>query len=557
MQPRACEAPRRYASVAEAAGGGGSVAETQRLDPVDVAVVGAGFAAAAFAARLAQQAPGLRILCLERGGWVDPAAMPAATRRWQRAALGAWASSPNLRLQAGGNPFSADYPIDDSASALKPLMWNGVGGSTVNWAAHFPRLHPSDFRTRSLDGVGEDWPFGYDALEPYYDLNDRAMGVSGLAGDPAYPPKPARDQPPLAPGRLGLAAARGFDRLGWHWWPVDAAINSRAHGGRPGCNHCGPCQIGCVSRAKASVDVTYWPQAIAAGVELRDRCIVQQIVIEAGRATALLYRGPDGRDYRQPAGRIVVAGNGIGTARLLLASGVESPALGRNLMYHPTAYVRGMFAEPMDGPAGPVGCAIYSHEFYETDASRGFKRGIHLQVTRENALLLQAMRLERPWGEAMHRALREEFHHSIPVLIMVEDLPEPENRVLLAGGTEADGLPGVKVEYRISEASRRMLDFGLDRAEEMLRAAGAHRVVRVPMAPFTGWHLLGTARMGADPASSVTDARGRCHAVADLMVVDGSLFPTVGAVNPGSTIGALALKLADDLARDIAPGEIG
>ncbi|MFI5019233.1 MAG: NAD(P)-binding protein, partial [Dongiales bacterium] len=167
--------------MAEAAGGGGSVAETQRLDPVDVAVVGAGFAAAAFAARLAQQAPGLRILCLERGGWVDPAAMPAATRRWQRAALGAWASSPNLRLQAGGNPFSADYPIDDSASALKPLMWNGVGGSTVNWAAHFPRLHPSDFRTRSLDGVGEDWPFGYDALEPYYDLNDQAMGVSGLA----------------------------------------------------------------------------------------------------------------------------------------------------------------------------------------------------------------------------------------------------------------------------------------------------------------------------------------------------------------------------------------
>ncbi|HEY2112081.1 MAG TPA: GMC family oxidoreductase, partial [Dongiaceae bacterium] len=117
--------------------------------------------------------------------------------------------------------------------------------------------------------------------------------------------------------------------------------------------------------------------------------------------------------------------------------------------------------------------------------------------------------------------------------------------------TEADGLPGVKVEYRISEASRRMLDFGLDRAEEMLRAAGAHRVVRVPMAPFTGWHLLGTARMGADPSSSVTDDRGRCHAVADLMVVDGSLFPTVGAVNPGSTIGALALKLADDLAKEI------
>ena len=279
--------------------------------------------------------------------------------------------------------------------------------------------------------------------------------------------------------------------------------------------------------------------------------------VEAGRATGLLYRGADGRDYRQPAGCVVIAGNGIGTARLLLASGIESPALGRHLMCHPVAYARGMFAEAMDGPAGPVGCAIYSHEFYETDASRGFKRGIHLQVTRENALLLQALRLEQPWGEAMTRALREEFHHSIAVLITVEDLPEPENRVSLTAGTESDGLPGVKVEYRLSAESRCMLDFGLDRAEEMLRAAGAHRVVRVPLAPLTGWHLLGTARMGPDPAIAVTDASGRCHGVADLRIVDGSIFPTVGAVNPGSTIGALALKLADDLAREIGAREIG
>ena len=95
-----------------------------------------------------------------------------------------------MRLAAGGNPFSADYPIDDSGSPLKPLMWNGVGGSTINWAAHVPRLHPSDFRVRSLDGVAVDWPLDYDALAPWYDLNDRMMGVAGLAGDP-----------PIRPGR--------------------------------------------------------------------------------------------------------------------------------------------------------------------------------------------------------------------------------------------------------------------------------------------------------------------------------------------------------------------
>jgi choline dehydrogenase-like flavoprotein len=333
---------------------------------------------------------------------------------------------------------------------------------------------------------------------------------------------------------------------------VDAAINNADHDGRPGCNHCGPCLIGCISRAKASVDAIYWPKAIARGVKLATGAVVQQVTIEAGRATGVTFRDADGREQVQPAGIVVVAGNGIGTARLLLASGLASPVLGRNLMFHPAGYVRGMFEEELDGPVGPVGCSIYSHEFYETDLGRGFARGVQLQVTRENNLLQQALRLERPWGEEAQRRLREEFRHSIAVLVTVEDLPEPGNRVALADKTEADGLPGVRLEYRLAKRDRLSLDFGLDRAEEMLRAAGARRVVRLPLAPLTGWHLLGTARMGSDPATSVVDGSGRCHAVPNLLVADGSVFPTVGALNPGSTIGALALKLADDLARELA-----
>ena len=146
----------------------------------------------------------------------------------------------------------------------------------------------------------------------------------------------------------------------------------------------------------------------------------------------------------------------------------------------------------------------------------------------------------------------EGFRHSLPVMVVAEDLPEPAQRVTLTGETEADGLPGVRVEYTVSENARLILDFGLDRAEEVLRAAGAHRVVRVPLAPLTGWHLLGTARMGTDPATSVTDARGRMHEVPNVVVADGSLFPTAGAVNPGATIGALALRIADGVAEDLA-----
>jgi choline dehydrogenase-like flavoprotein len=533
---------------------GDTLARVARLDPVDVVVIGAGLGAAAFCARLSERAPRLRIVCLERGDWVDRSAMPAYRTDWQRAALAEWATSPNVRLAAEQGSASADYPIDDSASPIKPLMWNGVGGSTINWAAHLPRLHPSDFRTRTLDGVGNDWPFTYFDLEPYYDLNDSAMGVAGVAGDPAYPPKRSPRLPPLAVGRLGEVAARGFNALGWHWWPADAAITTVDRDGRHACNNAGPCLTGCPIGAKASADLVYWPAALQRGVQLRTRCVAQQVIVHGGRAIGVAYRDGTGATHEQPARFTVVAGNGIGTARLLLASriGEESAALGRYLMFHPIAYARGMFTEELDGPRGPIGSCIYSHEFYETGPGRESIRRLQLQVTRENAPLQQAVRLEPNWGRSAHALLRDEFRHSLPVMVVAEDLPEARNRVALTDEVAPDGLPGVRIEYTLSDDARRTLDFGLDRAEEMLRAAGAHRVVRVPLAPLTGWHLLGTARMGTDPKTSVTDGRGRCHAVPNLLVADGSLFPTVGAVNPGATIAAVALKLADDLAAEVA-----
>jgi choline dehydrogenase-like flavoprotein len=285
---------------------------------------------------------------------------------------------------------------------------------------------------------------------------------------------------------------------------------------------------------------------------LRTLATARHIHIEAGRATGVTYADGHGTEYVQPAEAVVIAGNGIGTARLLLASGIDSPALGRNLMFHPAAYVRGLFTDRLDGPVGPVGCSIYSHEFYETDLSRGFARGVHLQLSRENALVVQASRLSPLWGTVPQAQLREEFLHTMPILVLVEDLPEAHNRVSLTRTEESDGLPGVKIDYRMAERAQKSLDFGLARAEEVLLAAGAYRTIRVSPAPLTGWHLLGTARMGDDPQSSVTNRKGRCHRAPNVIVADGSLFPTVGAANPASTIGAVALKLASELAQEMA-----
>ena len=232
----------------------------------------------------------------------------------------------------------------------------------------------------------------YEDLEPYFDLNDRIMGVAGLSGDPAYPHKTPRQMPPIPLGALGETVVRGFDKLGWHWWPSDCAINTASYDGRPACNNCGPCDIGCARRAKSSTDVTYWPKAVAAGVELRTDSRVREITIGPdGLANGAVYYGPDGQVHEQKAKVVVIACNGVGTPRLLLNSASSrfpnglansSGLVGKNLMYHPYAMVTGVFEDRLDGFKGPIGGSILSQEFYETDESRDFLRGYTFQIAR-------------------------------------------------------------------------------------------------------------------------------------------------------------------------------
>jgi choline dehydrogenase-like flavoprotein len=135
--------------------------------------------------------------------------------------------------------------------------------------------------------------------------------------------------------------------------------------------------------------------------------------------------------------------------------------------------------------------------------------------------------------------------------VIGDDLPEEHNRVELDTElVDADGIPAPRVIYTLGENSRRLLDHGIARATEVLRAAGAVEVLVAPLLRSAGWHLMGTARMGRDPRRSVVDVHGRSHEVKNLYVIDGSLMVTGGAVNPTSTIQALALRVADRMVRD-------
>jgi choline dehydrogenase-like flavoprotein len=526
-------------------------------DPVDVLIVGAGAAGAAFAWSLAETR--MNILCLEQGDWMNPADYPTTGLDWEVRGQSDFALSPNIRRRP------ADYPVNDTASPMAISNFNAVGGSTILYAGHFPRLKPSDFRVRSLDGVADDWPLDYATLEPHWAENDRMMGVAGLAGDPAYPPKEPV-LPPVPLGKLGETVARGFNALGWHWWPSDSAIATRPYQGRAPCINLGPCITGCAQGAKASTDLTYWPDALRRGVRLETRCRVREITVGSdGMADGVSYYDASGALRDQRAEIVVLACNGVGTPRLLLNSRSKhfpdglanrSGLVGRNLMLHPYALVMGLFEERLDGYQGPTGCGLMSHEFYETDLARGFVRGFSFELLRGLGPLGTALWAmsngELPWGAEHHRALGALLDHSAGLLAICEDLPEEHNRVTLDPElVDAHGIPAPRIEYRLSENSRRMLEYGAARAREALEAAGAWRTVVEAPLRVAGWHLMGTARMGTDPERSVVNDWGRAHDVRNLFVIDGSIFVTPGGVNPTCTIQALALHVADRIKKNL------
>lgn len=526
-------------------------------DPVDVLIIGAGASGAAVAWSLSDTK--MRVVCLDQGGWSDPSKYPSTGRDWEARAFGDFSPNPNVRQRP------EDYPINNDNSPVSVVNFNGVGGSTVLFMAHFPRLHPSDFRVKQLDGVADDWPIDYATLAPFYEENDRMMGVAGLAGDPGSPP--FQPQMPAVPlGRSGERWGKAMNSLGWHWWPSETAVATVDYEGRARCINLGQCVSGCAQGAKASVDITYWPAALRAGVELRTHCRVREITLnEDGMASGVIYFDKDGVEQFQAAEVVVVACNGIGTPRLLLNSksakfpnglANSSGLVGKNLMFHMYSIVTGYTEEPTDSHRAPP-VSVWSKEFYETDRSRGFVRGYTLQFGRGGGPVAEAIASEAkgllPWGADHHKVFRRLNGHRLGLAAICEDLPEEHNCVTLDPVLkDSNGIPSPRINYRIGANTQKMLDHSIARGREVLTAAGASDITALSPVPYSGWHLLGTARMGTDPARSVVNEWGRSHDVKNLFVVDGSVFVTSGGVNPTSTIQAVALYIADQMKQRLA-----
>ena len=520
----------------------------------DILIIGAGPTGAVAAKCFAEA--GMHVSVLEQGDWPDYSKARADHPDFELTAGRYWSGNPNRRRAP------ADYPINDSESDISAVLYNAVGGGTVIYAAHWQRNMPSDFCVRTLDGVADDWPLTYEDLQPYYERVELEFGVSGLAGDPAFPPGKGPPLPAGPLGPMGRRVAKAHNQLGWHWWPAPNAIATRAYGPLKPCTQRATCMWGCVEDAKASLDRTHWPQNIRRGVELITGARVRRLEVNhRGLVTGAVYVDRDGVDHFQKASLTVLAAGGIGTPRILLLSpSSKSPdglanssgLVGRRLMMHPFGTVVGLFQEDLGSTHGLWGQHLHCLQFYETDTSRGFVRGAKWGLQPTGGPL--SMTRSYPWGDnpiwgsAFHTEIRKRLGHSAMWGIICEDLPDEPNRVVLDPVVrDSNGIPAPKIIYRMSENSRRLLQFHLARARESLEAAGAYETVVAPLIRETGWHLLGTTKMGNDPDQAVVDAWGRCHDVSNLYIFDGSIWPSSSGMNPTATIAAMALRCAEHL----------
>jgi choline dehydrogenase-like flavoprotein len=541
-------------------------------ETVDFAVVGSGAAGGVMARELSQA--GFTVVVLEQGPRLGPGDFEHDELKY--AYLSGITNDPNLSPQT--------FRDDPGKPAERPRMGNSlvyariVGGSSAHYTANFWRLHENDFHERSLlggiPGTGfADWPISYQELEPYYTKVEWEIGVSGLAyASPFDPPRTkGYPMPPLPVKSSGVLMERGARKLGLHPFPAPMAILSQPYRGRPGCAHCGFCiGFGCEMMAKSSTLYTMIPEAEATGrCEIRPHSYVFNVALDKrGRATGVQYFDRNKHERFQKARAVVLSANGAETSRLLLNSASErfpqglansSGLVGKYLMFNQGSQVHAHFEHELNEYKS-VQVTRILHDFYDADPKRGFYGGGGIDARMGSQPLGWALASggELPGWGAEYKARLDAFSRSMMTAGHCTSLAQETNSVSIDPELkDAWGVPAIRVTYKDHPDDLAIAKFLQDRSLEIMQAAGAQKTWRgVQRLARGGVHLLGTCRMGNDPAGSVVDKYHRTHDVRNLFLCDGSSFVTSGRGQPTMTIQALAFRAADYIGRFAKRGEI-
>jgi len=518
------------------------MAKFDQNDESVVVIIGSGAGGGTLANELCQK--GVNVVVLEAGAMQSNASF--INDEWKSFGQLAWLDA---RTTSGNWRVAKDF------AGLPAWICKTVGGSTTHWAGASLRFQEHEFRARTVYGDIKgaslmDWPLTLKDLEPWYARAEDKMGVTRTNGIPGLP------------GNNNFKVMyAGAQKLGYKECHTgNMAINSLPRDGRGRCMQLGFCFQGCKSGAKWSTLYTELPKAEATGkLDLRPQSHVVRIEHnEAGKVSGVVYRDKDGKEQRQRARIVAVAGNSIETPRLMLMSASEkfkdglansSGQVGRNYMRHMTGSVYAAFKQPVHMYRGTTMAGIIQDEARH-DTKRGFAGGYEMETLALGLPFMAAFLDPGTWGDEFAWWM-DHYTHTAGMWLVGEDMPRESNRITLNTNVKDQwGNPVPNVHFDDHDNDVAMRNHAFAQGEKVYKAAGAVRTYRTP--PYPSTHNLGTCRMGKTAQDSVCNSFGQTHDIANLFISDGSQFTTGGAENPTLTIVTLAIRQADYIAQQMS-----
>ena len=522
------------------------MATFDQTDDSVVVVIGSGAGGGTLSNELAQK--GIKVVCLEAGARQSTDSF--TNNEWGAFGQLSWLDA---RTSSGTWRVAKDF------AGLPAWICKTVGGSTTHWAGASLRLQAHEFKAQTTYGdvAGAsllDWPLALSDLEPYYAKAEDKMGVTRTNGIPGLP------------GNNNFKVMyAGAKRLGYkHCHTGRMAINSRPRHDRASCQQIGFCFQGCKTGAKWSTLYTEIPAGEATGnLEVRPESHVARIEHnDAGKVTGVVYRDKDGKDQRQAARAVAVAGNSIETPRLLLLSaGGKHPdglanasgQVGRNYMRHMTGSVYATFDRPVNMYRGTTMAGIITDES-GNDTSRGFVGGYEMETLSLGIPFMTSFLDPGAWGRGFAEAI-DMYDHMAGMWLVGEDMPQASNRITLSDDAKDQyGDPAPNVHFDDHPNDIAMRNHAFKQGSAVYDAVGAIKNYEVP--PYPSTHNLGTCRMSEKAADGVCNSFGQAHEVENLFISDGSQFTTGGAENPTLTIVTLAIRQADYIAEQMGKNNI-
>jgi len=551
----------------------------------DVIIVGSGAGGGMATLQLANA--GLRVALVEAGAYYDPAAEAQRTQLrnpWESPRRGA---STTRRPFGDYNSCIGGWELDGEPYTQKGdtefMWWRGrmLGGRTNHWGRIALRFGPLDFKRKDSDGLGDNWPIGYEDVKPYYDKVDKLVGVFG-SNEGLYNDPDGFFLPAPKPRLHELYYIKGARKVNVPVIPArKSMLTKRINAERGVCYYCGQCSRACSIHADfSSGTVLVFPALRGGQVDLYTNCMVREVTTDAAsKATGVSYINKEDRqEYRLEGRSIVLAASACSSARILLNSrsaahenglGNSSDHVGRYL--HDStgasraAFIPALMDRDIYNEDGVGGMHVYTPWWLE-NKNLDFSRGYHLEIGGGMSMPSYGFGFAANqyneflgarvggYGNELRDDIRRFYGSRLSIACRGESVPQYTNRCELDPTVEDEwGIPVLRFDYKWTQNEINQARHMQDAMEELLEASGGVLLGSKPGAdrdygltkPGEIIHEVGTTRMGSDSATSVTNQFGQLHDAKNVFVVDAGIFVSQADKNPTWTIMALAWRTSD------------